>query len=219
MGISCLLFVFFLPFLLEIPNLYIENMALSLQQKIGLKVHLTDAEWQDFSSRWVRKSFVKNEYITQDGQIERYFYFVLSGVQRGFFIRNGIEHCVGFSYPPDFSGVYDSFLAQKPSDYYMQAITDSEMLGIHFEDLNEMFYKYKSIERWGRLFNEEMLLGKAHREIAMITFSAEERFMRLFNDSPQCFQLIPQKYLASYLGMKPETFSRLKRRIWEKHRK
>ena len=74
-----------------------------------------------------------------------------------------------------------------------------------------MFDSHKGIERWGRIFNSKILIGMARRQIEVRAYSAEERFDRLQNDSPHIFQLVPQKYLASYLGMTPETFSRLRK--------
>lgn len=97
------------------------------------------------------------------------------------------------------------------SDIYLQALTDCELLKISFTDLNAMFDKYKSIERWGRIFNAKILVGMARRQLEVRSYSAEERFERLCNDSPHILQMVSQKYLASYLGMTPETFSRLRK--------
>jgi len=75
----------------------------------------------------------------------------------------------------------------------------------------EMFDIYKSVERWGRMFNANMLVGMSRRQLEVRNFSAEERYDRLFNQSPHIFQLVSQKHLASYLGMTPETFSRMRK--------
>ncbi|MDN5204424.1 Crp/Fnr family transcriptional regulator [Fulvivirgaceae bacterium BMA10] len=185
----------------------------NLRKKIFAKVSFSDKEWEDFSSKWRPKIFHKNDFMIKAGEIEKYFYYVEKGVLRAYHIKDGEEICVGFTYDGDFSGAYDSLLTKKPTQFYIQAIVDSSLYAIHRDELNAMYDQYKSVERWGRLFNEELLLGKGLREVAILSFSAEERYRRLMTQSPHCLQIIPQKYLASYLAMTPETFSRLRKKV------
>lgn len=184
---------------------------LALYNSINHISPLLEIEWEDFKSKWKPVSLNRNEFLTQAGQVEKYFYFVEEGVIRAYILKDGNEISIGFSYDNDYSGAYDSFLDQKPSDIYLQALTKCSILRISFDDLTEMFDSHKGIERWGRIFNSKILIDMARRQIEVRAFSAEERFDRLHNDSPHIFQLVPQKYLASYLGMTPETFSRLRR--------
>ncbi|MEO9806568.1 MAG: Crp/Fnr family transcriptional regulator [Reichenbachiella sp.] len=182
-----------------------------LRNKVNSLSKLTDQEWEDFSSRWDTRVIEKGQHIIQVGQTEKYFYFVHDGVMRAYVLNKGVDVSVGFSYNGDFSGAYDSFLDQKPTDWNIQTISQVELLRIGFADLMEMFDRYKSLERWGRIFNAQALIGMGRRQVEVRSFSAEERFDRLFNQSPHIFQLVPQKYLASYVGMTPETFSRMRR--------
>lgn len=187
-----------------------------LNQKVNKFSPLSEDEWLDFSSRWKPLLVKKGDFTIQVGQIEKYFYFVHSGVLRAFMINNGMDISVGFTYDGDFSGAYDSFLEQRPADWSLQATTDAELLRISYSDLMLMFDQYKSVERWGRIFNAQMLIGIGRRQVEVRSFSAEERFDRLFEQSPHIFQLVAQKHLASYVGMTPETFSRMRKQKMEK---
>jgi hypothetical protein len=81
-----------------------------------------------------------------------------------------------------------------------------------------LFDSYHNMERWGRLGMEELLIGMLVRQVEMWSAPAEERFMRLWRQSPHCFQLYAQRQIASYLGITPETLSRLKRKMMEQRR-
>lgn len=93
----------------------------------------------------------------------------------------------------------------------IQSLSRVVGLKISYANLIELFDKYKSVERWGRLFNAKMLIGVGRRQVEVRDFSVEERLRRPIADSPHIFRLVPQKHFASYLGMKPEAFSRMRK--------
>ena len=175
------------------------------------RVHLLkDDEWKDFSTIWAPVSYKRKTILTAAGETEKYLYFVLEGVQRAFYI--GSDHpetTVVFTYPYSFSGVVDSFLTQRPSKFFLETITSTKMLRTSFQQVQQLMDKYHNFERWVRLAVSHTLMGALERQVELSSFSAEEKFRTLLTRSPHVLQIIPHKYLASYLGIDPSTFSKL----------
>nr|WP_298996322.1 Crp/Fnr family transcriptional regulator [uncultured Allomuricauda sp.] len=168
-----------------------------------------DESW--FRSLWVEKSFNQYDLITEAGSIEHYFYFVLEGVQALYILNEKGEKVVlGFSYTGSPSGVFDSFIAQTPSSTFLEALKPSTLLGIHLSDYHQLFETHPEFHKWGHLFFQDILFGRLFREVELLTMSAEQRYVTFMQRCPEELKVIPQKYLASYLNMKPETFSRLR---------
>lgn len=183
-----------------------------LKKSIYKKVTPTDVEWEAFIQSWEYYEFPKNHILTDFEEVEKYFYFVHEGVIRAYFEKGAEEYNIGFSYQGEFSGVYDSFLHRKPAGYCLETLSPVCGLRINHDKLMALYDDYKIFERWGRLFNEMILTGFDIFVKSLLADSAEERFNRLMTQSPHVFQLIPQKHLASYLGMTPETFSRMRKK-------
>lgn len=151
----------------------------------------------------------RHDFLAQPREIETNLYFVSSGTMRLYYPREAEEICVGFAYANTLICSYPSFITQQPSQYYIQALTRTRLVSISRKDFYALFEPYRSLERCWRLLEEQALLGKIEREVEMLTFTPEERYIRLLERSPHIFQLIPRKYIASYLRMSPETLSRL----------
>lgn len=180
-------------------------------KKIVDAVHpLKEEEWADFSAIWQQVEFKRKAVLTAAGEVERHLYFVLDGVQRAFYIdEQHPEVTVVFTYPYSFSGIADSFLTQKPSRYFLETLTASTMLRTSYQQVAQLMDRYHNFERWVRLSTSYALMGVIERQIELTCYSAEEKFRTLLNRSPHVLQLIPHKYLASYLGIDPSTFSKL----------
>lgn len=175
------------------------------------RVHpLKEEEWHAFSSIWTPAEYKRKTVLTAAGETERHLYFVLEGVQRAFHIGSGhSEATIVFTYPHSFSGVADSFLTQQPSKYFLETITASKMLRTTYQQVQQLMDKYHNFERWVRLATSYSLQGVLERQVELLSFSAEEKFKTLLTRSPHVLQIIPHKYLASYLGIDPSTFSKL----------
>lgn len=171
---------------------------------------LMEEEWNALEMIWQPVSYKRKTILTAAGEVERHLYFVIDGVQRAFYLDDDHpEATVVFSYSGSFSGVADSFLTQTPSRFFLETLTTSKMLRTSYQQLNHLMDRYHGIERFVRLAVSFSLRGVLERQIELTCFSAEEKFRILLKRSPHVLQIIPHKYLASYLGIDASTFSKL----------
>jgi CRP-like cAMP-binding protein len=185
---------------------YLDAMHQFVQQ-----IHpLNAADWAAFSAIWQPFEAKRKVVLTTSGEVERYVYFVLEGVQRAYSVsEDGREVTLVFTYAPSFSGVADSFLLQKPSKYFFETLTPSRFVRTSFRQLDALMLSNPAIERLIRLAISHTLSGVLERQIELQSYSAEERFKTLLRRSGHVLTLIPHKYLASYLGMDATNFSKL----------
>ncbi|MEI9808968.1 MAG: Crp/Fnr family transcriptional regulator [Bacteroidota bacterium] len=186
-------------------------METILLQKFISPIHqLNEKEWTAFSSAWSPFACKRKTVLTAAGETERYLYFVLDGVQRAFFIGNDRQEAtIVFTYPPSFSGVADSFLTQTPTQYFFETLTASQFLRTSYKQVEELMNEYPGIQKLILKTTAFALKGVLARQAELQCFSAEEKFRALLKRSPHLLQLIPHKYLASYVGIDPTNFSKL----------
>jgi CRP-like cAMP-binding protein len=151
----------------------------------------------------------RNEFIASPGDVNTNMYFVVSGSLRVFIEDDVEEHTIRFGYENSFITAIDSFLKDIPTTFYIQALKKCTLKVISKEN----FYKCintssKNQELWTKLL-QEFVYQQIERENDLIIYSPQKRFDRVFKRSTHLFQEIPQKYIASYLRMTPETLSRI----------
>lgn len=180
-----------------------------LQTTVRQILPLAEPEWDDFAAIWQPFEAKRKVILTAEGDTEKYVYFVLEGVQRAYAVGDdGRESTLVFTYPYSFSGVADSFLLQQPSRYFFETLTPSVFLRSTFRQLDEVMLRHHAVERMLRLAVSHTLAGVLVRQIELQSFTAEQRFRSLMKRSPHILQLVPHKYLASYLGMDATNFSK-----------
>jgi CRP-like cAMP-binding protein len=186
--------------------------ALEKLQNMVFKVHpLQQDEWDELASIWQPFSAKRKTLLTSAGDVERYLYFVVDGVQRAFYLKENDEKdaTIIFTYAGSFSAILDSFLMQQPSRYYLETLTQSEFIRTTHSKVIELMNKHRNIETFIRKSLNFTVAGLLERQIELQCFSAEEKFKVLLKRSPHVLQMIPHKYLASYLGIDATTFSKL----------
>jgi len=156
-------------------------------------------------------SLKRNEYLKVKGSTDTHIYFVESGSLRVFVLDNADEQIIRFGYTGDILVSLDSFLTEKPSDFIIQAIKKTRLSVVSKKRFMQFIRANdENRERWIRIL-EDLVLQQMEREKDILTTSPKERYTRVLTRSPRLFQEIPNKYIANYLRMSPETLSRLKK--------
>lgn len=186
-----------------------------LREKINSLHPLTDQEWELFAAKFTPITFKKEELILRSGQVDRYLYFIETGLVRKYYLRQGKEHCIDFMMDDQLFSSYASFVQQIPSHLYIQAIEKTQAKIISYAALQEIYKSSQIGDKLGRLICEQLYVNKEIRESSLILDSPDERFQRLVETKKEWVLRIPQYHLASYLNLAPETLSRIKKRIFK----
>jgi CRP-like cAMP-binding protein len=151
----------------------------------------------------------RKQLLTMAGETERYLYIVTQGIQRGYHTYQDKDFTQVFFYPNSFAGIADSFLLQKPANINFETLTTSRLLRISYEGFMQIADKHPAVEKWLRLMLSYTLAGVLERQMELSVYSAPDKLAALFKRSAFIFNLVPHKYLASYIGVDPATFSKL----------
>ncbi len=186
-----------------------------------IKAHLdqiatiSKADWDFFTSKLKPRIIPKKTIFLKINEIENHISFIESGVVRLFIPKEDPEKEItfGFSFKDQFISAYDSFLTQKPSLYQLQALTETTILSISYNDLQEVYKKTQIGNLIGRLTAERLFLIKSKREQNLLNLNAEERYVKLFKERPELLKVIPLKYISSYIGVTAQALSRIRKRI------
>ncbi|MCK8521923.1 Crp/Fnr family transcriptional regulator [Aquimarina sp. D1M17] len=161
---------------------------------------------------WDRELILeRNEYLKVKGSIDTNIYLVVEGALRIFVIDEYEEHTIRFGYKNNLIASLDSFLNEKPSDFYIQALKKTTVKVINKKSYQSFITSSQETEQLWLAILENFVLQQMERERDILTSSPVERYKRVLERSPQLFQEIPNKYIASYLRMTPETLSRIKK--------
>ena len=159
------------------------------------------------------RHFGKKELLSKAGEIDNYLNFIVSGLVRKYYKKGKEEIHTQISYEGHVILSEESFYSRQPSEYYIEAIEPTTVISISFNDLENVYSKSRQFEHLGRLIIINTFLLKDKWLLQMVKMTPRERFINFVQKNPELMQRVPQKFLASYLNIKPETFSRFKHLI------
>jgi CRP-like cAMP-binding protein len=186
-------------------------------ENIAKHISLTPEEQANFLSKTIVENFKAKTILLNAGEICRHSYFVNSGVLRSFNINDTIvEHVLSFACSGWWISDMYSLLSQKPSSLFIQVIEDAEIVLLSKENQEILFQEIPKLERFFRILTENSLVAYQERLMDNLSLTAEERFEKFCNKHHDLIQKVPQKQIASYLGVTPEFFSKMKSKMLRK---
>lgn len=155
----------------------------------------------------------KGDYLFREGEICPFIGFIIKGCFRIFILKDGKEITFDFFVENRPIGDYESYFRKQPTQFYIQAIEPSEILILNDVCLRLLFEEPPNGQRLQRIVVENLFFRFRDKLLSLYLDEPEERYRHLLQTAPDLLRRIPQYYLASYLGIEPESLSRLKRRI------
>jgi CRP-like cAMP-binding protein len=188
-------------------------MNTQLKEFITKYVTLSDVELEDIINVFKSKVIKKNDYLLKQGEICKDLVFVQRGCLRLYYLKDDIEVSVWFAFQQSSAIEIYSFISENPSNYFLQAIEESEVLYLSKRELNKLYQYQPKMQEMMRNFWEDVILNLINRFTALQKDSAEKRYLDLLNKQPDYLETIPQKYLASFIGVTPTSLSRIRKKI------
>ena len=191
-------------------------MALILDN-ISKIIALTPEEQVLFLSRTEVRQYKAKSILLSSGEICKHSYFVNSGILRSFNINDNIvEHVLSFACQGWWMSDMYSFISQKPGNLFIEVLEDSEVVVLTKENQELLFQEIPKLERFFRILIENSLVANQQRLMDNLSLTAEERFEKFCTKYPTLIQKVPQKQIASFIGVTPEFFSKMKSRLLRK---
>ena len=190
-----------------------KNYKEKLRHFINHIVPISELDWSLFDKRLSYKEYKKNDTLSHTGEVENYMYFLVEGVTRLSHMRNGVEYTLRFNFPITIFNSYSSFISQQPSLIAVEALTDLKLFRMSYIDMQTLYDESPAAERVGRRMIELLYVQRELKELQLHSRTAEDYYCELLKSSRELIELIPQKYLASYLGIAPESLSRIKKKV------
>lgn len=159
-------------------------------------------------------SFPKNHIIEEEGKTPRYLYFIVKGFMRLFYYdEQGDEVTTAIASPHSFLTSYLEFIHEKPSTQNLECITETELFRIERKKLAELIDQNARFRQFSLIIFQQAMADSQQRANNLATLTAEFRYKKLMDEQPEIIQNVPVQYIASYLGIKPQSLSRIRKQL------
>lgn len=182
-------------------------------------VPIGDEEYRVISSHLTERHFSKGDFITKEGEVNRYTNFIEKGSVRVYYIDySGQEHIIQLGISDWWTGDFPSFITQQKGILYTEALEDTDVSSISYDNLQLLYREVPVLERGFRLLIQNAYASFQYRILQNLSLDAEQRYITFRTAYPAMDQQISQKHIASYLGMSAEFLSKIKKRIVSRQR-
>ena len=174
--------------------------------------NITEAQWNELVPHFKRVNIPKNQFLSEPGKVVQDVSFIESGLLRCYYLFDGRESNCYFAAENCYLADYTSFLTQSPSVMYIEAMEDVTVINLDYHALQNLYKKDIIFQEFGRKIAEWLYIKLSNRVSDLLLLNPEERYYQFIKSDPELAQRIPQYMLASYLGITPESLSRIRRR-------
>ncbi len=176
-------------------------------------INLTSEEEEIVLSAFETIFIKKKKDLLEAGEVCKYIYFIAQGCMRSYFVdAKGNEHIYQIRMDNNWISDLQSFFSQRPSLYYLEALEDTHLLRISLDKLEELYEKIPKLERYFRILFQKAYINALERLNATMWDTAVDRYNEMLKEHPDMFQRVPLVYIASYLGITPESLSRIRKK-------
>jgi CRP-like cAMP-binding protein len=174
---------------------------------------LTEEIWEEMKPCFVSKQLNKGEFYIQPGEVENYVSFINSGGLKASYLHEEKEVIIDLVFENNYFSEYQSFLTQSPCKSCIQALEDTELIKLSYQDVQRFYEIYPTLQKFGRLIAEYLFTSISGRTSSLLLETAEARYKKIVDRNPKLLQRVPQYMIASYIGVTPEALSRIRKRI------
>ena len=185
-----------------------------LRQHIARRIDITDEEFKLAATFFVPRKLRKKQFLVQEGEPGKYIAYVTRGCLRTYTVDDrGEEHVVEFAIEDWWASDLRSFLTGEPATFNIDALEDSRLLLLDRNAREELLHTVPKMERFFRLLQEANYIATHRRIGEALSRSAEERYLNFLKTYPQLVRRIPQRHIAAFLGITPQSLSRIRREL------
>jgi CRP-like cAMP-binding protein len=188
------------------------------QRYLNSKIQLTEAEAASIRDCAIVKKIRKRQYLLQEGDVWKYDAFVTSGCVRTFSVdENGNDHIMGFAIENWWTGDRESLLSGQPSRFNIDAVEDSELVLFTHANFEKLCSEIPALNNMVNQILQRSFVASQNRIQAALSYTAEQKYLNFVEKYSDFATRIPQHMIASYLGITPETLSRIRKQASRKH--
>ncbi len=177
-------------------------------------ISLSDSEQQEFTSILEEIRISKKNFLIEPGDLVNSEYYVVSGCLEAYYLdESGDKHIIQFALEDWWISDFEAFFNNVPAKLYLETIEDSVLLAINREALEILYTRIPQFERFFRIKTTSAFVSLRTRILSTLQKSGKERYLEFCESYPKIEQRVPNYHIANYLGLKPESLSRIRKEV------
>lgn len=189
-------------------------MYQQIVQHLNEKIEFTTSEIEEFYSLVTEVQLAKKSLLIQPREVVNYEYFVVTGCLNAYYLdESGERHIIQFAIEDWWISDFEAFFNREPAKLYIEAIEDSILLGLHYDALEELFIRIPKFERFFRIKTTNAFVSLRSRILESLQRSSSERYLNFCLKYPNIERRVTNHHIANYLGIQPESLSRIRKEL------